>query len=221
MKNPFYTLVICCSLSFIFFAFKGESTSNIAYPVVPLKAVLYVQKYQVIAVEEMHRMGMPASIKIAQGMLESNYGNSKLAQKAFNHFGLKCKEDWEGESMEYTDDETDECFRAYQSDLESYADHTDFLRYHYRAFYDELFESQTKDYVEWAEGLEIGGYANNDQYAESLIRIVERYELQQLDKLTVAEALSYHHVFPLTIEVDSMRLFEWSEFDFEPNDSLH
>ena len=206
-KIPIF-LTLLFALSFLSFSFNALEKTAYSAPI-PLKAVLYVQKYQLIAVEEMHRMGIPASIKIAQGMLESNYGESKLAQKAFNHFGLKCKEDWEGASMEYTDDETDECFRAYCSDLESFHDHTDFLRYHYRAFYDELFESKTKDYIEWANGFQTGGYANNNHYAESLIRIIERYDLQALDELSISDAISYNHLFPLTLENDSLLLFDW------------
>ncbi|MGB1241956.1 MAG: glycoside hydrolase family 73 protein [Chitinophagales bacterium] len=206
-KIPIF-LILLLALSFLCFSFGGSNKTIYSAPI-PLKAVLYVQKYQLIAVEEMHRMGIPASIKIAQGMLESNYGESTLAQNASNHFGLKCKEDWEGASMEYTDDKTDECFRAYCNDLESFHDHTNFLRYHYRAFYDELFESKTKDYVEWANGFQTGGYANNGHYAESLIRIVERYDLQMLDQLSVSDAISYNHLFPLTLENDSLLLFDW------------
>ncbi|MEZ4888311.1 MAG: glucosaminidase domain-containing protein [Chitinophagales bacterium] len=208
MKNLPICLTLLLLFSFFCFSFTLRKV-EVFSPTVPLKAVLYVQKYQLVAVEEMHRMGIPASIKLAQGMLESNYGESKLAQKAYNHFGLKCKEDWTGASMEYTDDETNECFRAYYSDFESFHDHSNFLRYHYRAFYDDLFDSKSKDYAVWAKGLEKGGYANNPNYANSLINIVERYELQRLDKLTVNEAINYNHVFPLKIERDSLLLFDW------------
>ncbi len=208
MKNFLIFLILFLTLSFLCSSFNTSEKTAYVSPI-PLKAVLYVQKYQLIAVEEMHRMGIPASIKIAQGMLESNYGESTLAQNAFNHFGLKCKEDWEGESMEYTDDKTDECFRAYCSDLESFHDHTNFLRYHYRAFYDELFESKTKNYMEWANAFQTGGYANNSHYAESLIRIVERYDLQALDELSISDAISYNHLFPLTLQNDSLLLFDW------------
>ncbi len=211
MKKLFILILLFSLVSYSFSAPKMLR----GVPVVPLKAVLYVQKYQVIAVEEMHRMGIPASIKIAQAMLESNYGESQLAQKASNHFGLKCKDDWTGASTEYTDDETNECFRAYYSAFESFHDHSNFLRYHYRAFYDELFDSKTKDYKVWAEGLQVGGYANNSNYAKSLIDIVERYDLQRLDHLSVAEAISYHHVFPLVIESDSLMLFQWLEADLQ------
>ena len=209
MRNLPILLLLFTILSFSFNATKALH----GVPVVPQKASSYLQKHQVIAVEEMHRMGIPASIKIAQAMLESSYGESKLAQNAFNHFGLKCKDDWTGQSMEYTDDETDECFRAYFNELQSYQDHSNFLRYHYRAFYDHLFDSQTKDYRTWAEGLQAGGYANNPNYAESLIGIIERYELQHLDELSLSEVMDYHHVFPLVIEADSLMLFEWVEED--------
>ena len=216
MKNLPITATLFLFLTLTFYSFTGFKAETSSYmPAVPLKAMLYLQKYQVIAVEEMHRMGIPASIKIAQGMLESSYGTSKLAQEASNHFGLKCKEDWEGASMEYTDDETDECFRAYRSAFESFHDHTNFLRYHYRAFYDDLFDSKTKDYVLWAEGLEAGGYANNAQYAESLIGIIERYDLHELDKLSVTDAISYNHVFPLHVEKDSLILFDWLQVELQ------
>jgi len=168
-KLPILLLIF----SFFSYSFKGikhldtqkQLSTQTQLAAVPLKAVLYVQKYQVIAVEEMHRMGIPASIKLAQAMLESSYGESKLAEKASNHFGLKCKDDWTGASMEYTDDEIDECFRAYYSVFESFHDHSNFLRYHYRAFYDDLFDSKSTDYKVWAKGLQAGGYANNPNYA--------------------------------------------------------
>ena len=139
----------------------------------------YIAKYKDLAVIEMHRSGVPASITLSQGVLESNSGNSRLAKFANNHFGIKCKGSWTGNVIYADDDAADECFRAYESVLESYKDHSDFLRKNWR--YHSLFELDPKDFKGWCHGLRKAGYATNPQYGNILIRLIDRYELHQYD----------------------------------------
>lgn len=146
----------------------------------------YISHFADIAISEMHRSGIPASITIAQGMFESNYGESPSATTYNNHFGIKCKKEWAGPYFYKHDDDRDEngklipsCFRAYATVLESYQDHTNFLIERDR--YAELFTFHHTDYRSWALGLERCGYATNKMYAERLIEIIERYSLNQYD----------------------------------------
>ena len=139
----------------------------------------YINRYKELAVIEMHRSGVPASITLSQGVLESSSGNSRLAKFANNHFGIKCKGNWTGKTIYANDDAPDECFRAYGSVLESYKDHSDFLRKNWR--YHELFELKITDYKGWCHGLRKAGYATNPQYGKILINLIERYELYQYD----------------------------------------
>lgn len=139
----------------------------------------YLKAYKDIAIKEMKRSGIPASITLAQGMLESNNGNSSLAQKAKNHFGIKCHSNWTGEKIFQDDDSKNECFRKYSNDEESFKDHSDFLTSGSR--YAFLFESKSVDYKEWAEGLKKAGYATNPKYPEMLIKIIEDNLLYQFD----------------------------------------
>lgn len=140
----------------------------------------YIQKYKDLAIKEMNRSGIPASITMAQAMLESDNGNSTLAQKSNNHFGIKCAGEWQGEKVYHDDDRRQECFRKYNNVYESYVDHTDFLRYKQR--YAFLFELEPTDYKEWAKGLRKAGYATNPKYPELLITIIEDNKLYLLDK---------------------------------------
>lgn len=142
----------------------------------------YIKKYQNMAIREMHRAGVPASITMAQGILESSDGNSRLARLGNNHFGIKCKSDWKGKSMLADDDAPDECFRAYDSPEESYKDHSQFLRSNWR--YHELFELDITDYKGWAKGLRKAGYATNKSYHTILINLIERHELYKLDLMS-------------------------------------
>ena len=146
----------------------------------------YIEKYAAIAVNEMYRSGVPASITLAQGLLESGYGLSKLAVEGNNHFGIKCHNSWNGRSMRADDDKKNECFRAYDTAEESFRDHSDFLRYRDR--YKFLFDYETTDYKSWAYGLKQAGYATDPTYASKLIKLVEDYDLGRFDKMTVAEA---------------------------------
>ncbi|MBL7702776.1 MAG: LysM peptidoglycan-binding domain-containing protein [Ferruginibacter sp.] len=137
----------------------------------------YIEQFRDIAINEMKRSGVPASITLAQGILESENGNSELVKKSNNHFGIKCKNTWTGESVTHDDDANGECFRAYTNAGESYRDHSDFLRANKR--YGGLFNLDPEDYTGWARGLKKAGYATNPRYPELLIKYIEQYELQQ------------------------------------------
>ena len=139
----------------------------------------YIERYKVIAVEEMRRSGVPASITLAQGILETESGNSDLVRRSNNHFGIKCKTGWQGESVSHTDDAPNECFRKYSSDKDSYADHSNFLKANGR--YSSLFSLDKTDYKGWANGLKRAGYATNPRYPNILIGLIERYGLNDLD----------------------------------------
>lgn len=140
----------------------------------------YFNKYKNIAIREMKRYGIPASITLAQGVLESAAGNSRLATVANNHFGIKCH-DWTGPTIAQDDDEQGECFRVYGSAIESYEDHSKFLRGRKR--YSSLFQLAITDYRGWAHGLKQAGYATNPVYANSLIDIIELYRLYEYDTM--------------------------------------
>lgn len=142
----------------------------------------YIDRFKDIAIEEMKKNGIPASITLAQGLLESGNGNGSLAREANNHFGIKCNTTWTGPTILKDDDAANECFRVYNSPEESYRDHSEFLK---RQRYAALFELDRNDYKGWAQGLKKAGYATNPRYAELLIDIVERYGLDQYDKAEV------------------------------------
>ncbi|ETD28909.1 glucosaminidase domain-containing protein [Prevotella nigrescens] len=144
----------------------------------------YFNKYKNIAIREMQRYGIPASITLAQGVLESGAGNSRLATVANNHFGIKCH-DWTGPSISHDDDEQGECFRVYGSAIESFEDHSKFLRGRRR--YSSLFQLARTDYRGWAYGLKRAGYATNPAYANSLIDIIELYRLYEYDTMTLGK----------------------------------
>lgn len=142
----------------------------------------YISTYAEIAVQEMYRSGVPASITLAQGMLESGNGKSLLATKANNHFGIKCHNDWDGGRVYHDDDAKGECFRSYSHAHQSYRDHSDFLRYRDR--YKFLFDLKPTDYKGWAYGLKKAGYATDPSYPAKLIKLIEEYNLQQYDTKT-------------------------------------
>ena len=142
----------------------------------------YISTYAEIAVQEMYRSGVPASITLAQGMLESGNGKSLLATKANNHFGIKCHNDWNGGRVYHDDDAKGECFRSYTHAHQSYRDHSDFLRYRDR--YKFLFDLKPTDYKGWAYGLKKAGYATDPSYPAKLIKLIEEYNLQQYDTKT-------------------------------------
>lgn len=140
----------------------------------------YVDRYKHLAVAQMERYGIPASITLAQGILESDCGNSLLSMKSNNHFGIKCKRNWTGEKVYHDDDARGECFRAYPSVEASYHDHAEFLDSQPR--YDSLFAYSSSDYRSWARGLKAAGYATAPDYAQRLVRIIEETQLYLLDR---------------------------------------
>lgn len=139
----------------------------------------YIKKYEDLAVAQMKEYHIPASIKLAQGLLESGAGKSELARSANNHFGIKCGRAWKGRSVRRTDDAPNECFRAYRSPKDSYVDHSRFLRDNPR--YASLFRLDVTDYKGWAYGLKKAGYATDPSYANRLITLIETYELYRYD----------------------------------------
>jgi LysM repeat protein len=139
----------------------------------------YVSVYEKIAIQQMNQYKIPASITIAQGILESGSGNSTLAKTANNHFGIKCHTDWKGEKVYFDDDAKNECFRSYSKVEDSYIDHSMFLSNRKR--YESLFSLSSADYKGWAFGLKSAGYATNPKYAEELIKLIEELELFKLD----------------------------------------
>ncbi|MCG8578168.1 MAG: glucosaminidase domain-containing protein [Flavobacteriales bacterium] len=140
----------------------------------------YIDTWKVTAIEQMNEFAIPASITLAQGILESGNGNSRLAQNANNHFGIKCHRNWDGGKFYQDDDLKNECFRSYDNAAQSYDDHSLFLTS--RSRYDKLFEYKITDYKSWAKGLKSAGYATNPKYAKLLIDIIEKYELYEYDK---------------------------------------
>ena len=146
----------------------------------------YIRKYQLLAISEMSRSGIPASIKMAQACLESSDGNSVMARSSNNHFGIKCKAGWTGATSYHDDDEKNECFRKYKTVEDSYVDHTNFLMSNPR--YSSLFQLGSTDFAGWARGLKKAGYATDPRYAEKVIEIIELNQLWRLDhKMTLEE----------------------------------
>lgn len=149
----------------------------------------YINQYKDLAILEMLKYRIPASITLAQGLLESGAGQSELVRKGNNHFGIKCH-DWTGKRTYHDDDETNECFRAYHSAKESYEDHSKFLK---RPRYKRLFDLSPTNYRDWAKGLKECGYATNPLYAQQLINIIELYRLYQYDTVTAYDRFMAEH----------------------------
>lgn len=155
-----------------------EATSNVK---VTTEVVLkYIDDFKEIAKDNMRQHGIPASITLAQGILESGAGLGRLSQQANNHFGIKCHKEWNGPSVSHDDDAEQECFRKYQHPSESYRDHSLFLTS--RSRYTSLFTLPAGDYVAWAKGLKAAGYATDPKYPDKLIGLIERYNLHQYDE---------------------------------------
>jgi LysM repeat protein len=169
MKSKFSlaTLILLSGL----FA-HAQNSDHVPRPVV----IDYIDTYKAIAISEMKRTGVPASITLAQGIHETEAGTSVLVRKSNNHFGIKCKAYWTGGKVSHDDDARGECFRSYSNAFESYMDHSDFLRKGQR--YASLFELDPTDYEGWANGLRKAGYATNPKYASILIKIINNYHLQ-------------------------------------------
>ena len=171
----------------------------------------YIQTYKDIAIREMREHKIPASITLAQGLLESGAGNSALAREAKNHFGIKCHKGWEGDSYIMDDDEKDECFRKYDNAEESFRDHSLFLTT--RGRYSALFDLDITDYEGWAKGLKAAGYATNPKYAQLLIDRIELYDLAQYDQIALG-ILAESEVEPVDPEV----VEEYFELAYSPED---
>ncbi len=153
-------------------------------PVVLLSKKEYVLQWKATAIQQMSLYKIPASITLAQGILESGSGNSQLARVGNNHFGIKCH-GWEGKTMFMDDDEKGECFRVYASAEDSYKDHSEFLTVNKR--YNSLFELKSDDYKGWAKGLKEAGYATSSTYAEALIHLIEELKLDEFDQNVLHE----------------------------------
>ena len=158
----------------------GLLTGLLAGAAVQSDRKAYIDKWSSVAVAEMYRSGVPASITLAQGMLESGNGKSELAVKGNNHFGIKCH-DWKGETIRFDDDIKNECFRKYPHAEASFRDHSDFLRYRDR--YKFLFDLEPGDYKGWAFGLKKAGYATDPKYPQKLISLIEEYNLMRFDNV--------------------------------------
>lgn len=144
-----------------------------------LTAEQYIEKWKTVAVKKMKEHGIPASITLAQGLLESGNGNSMLARESNNHFGIKCTPDWKGGRSYHDDDIKNDCFRSYRDAADSFEDHSQFLK---RQRYAKLFELKSTDYKGWAHGLKDAGYATDPHYPRKLIELIERYGLDKLDQ---------------------------------------
>ena len=159
----------------------------------------YILKFFYVAQEEMRKFKIPASITLAQGILESGVGYGRLAMEANNHFGIKCHKDWKGKKIFHDDDQKGECFRVYINPNNSYRDHSNFLSN--RSRYDFLFDFKITNYKAWAKGLKKAGYATDPNYPKKLIDIIERYQLYKFDNLKLSKninknnkAIKYHKV---------------------------
>ncbi|MGJ1418697.1 glucosaminidase domain-containing protein [Sphingobacterium spiritivorum] len=157
---------------------QGSQTSS-GKGATSMSGLSYIERYKDVAISEMNKYGIPASIKLAQALLESGSGNSYLAREANNHFGIKCGGVWNGRSVNRPDDNENDCFRVYDNPDQSFKDHSQFLL---RKRYEKLFLLDKDDYKGWARGLKSAGYATNPRYAELLIDMIERYELYRYDR---------------------------------------
>jgi hypothetical protein len=183
IKRPknFHGIIRCYTFVLIVI-FTGNVFNIFAQTAKKITREEYVEMYKDIALQEMIEYKIPASITLAQGILESGSGNSRLAKEAKNHFGIKCHKGWEGEFIRMTDDAPNECFRKYKNAYDSYKDHSFFLSQ--RGRYSFLFDLEITDYKGWARGLKKAGYATNPRYAELLIKIIEDMQLYKYDLMT-------------------------------------
>ena len=179
----------------------------------------YIETYKDIAIREMKRMGVPAAITLAQGILESESGNSSLVKRSNNHFGIKCKSNWTADTVSHDDDAVGECFRTYKTSEDSYRDHSNFLRAgkHY-AF---LFNLNSTDYKGWAHGLKKAGYATNPKYPNILIKNIEKYNLQQYSDSGAADVPKFesdkYKDDPIVIEKEVVQNDQSKTADYSAN----
>ena len=170
-KHKLLSVFLFVLTSNLIFAQSSETVRN------------YIETYKNVAIAEEIRTGVPAAITLAQGIHETGAGTSELVLKSNNHFGIKCKTGWTGESVSHDDDARGECFRKYDDPMDSYKDHSDFLKN--RPYYASLFNLDPTDYKAWAYGLKKAGYATNPKYAPILIKLIEDYDLQQYTLLAL------------------------------------
>ena len=177
MFSKIFPIILLSLLALLFSCstYKPVAFKSGSYPT----EEAYINEFKSLAISEMKRTGIPASISIAQGIIESDMGRSRLAREANNHFGIKCHDDWSGPIVRHSDDRRNECFRKYSHPEESYKDHSDFLRKEPR--YRSLFSLDAKDYKGWARGLKRAGYATNPDYANMLIKKIQEYNLDRFD----------------------------------------
>ena len=167
MQNRKFFVLLVSVMSFFCKFSQAQSSTDI---------LAYISRYKDLAIAEMKRTGIPAAITLAQGIHETEAGTSELVKRSNNHFGIKCKDDWTGETVRHDDDARGECFRKYNAPEESFKDHSDFLRT--RPNYASLFTLDPTDYTAWAYGLKKAGYATNPKYAQILIKLIEDYHLE-------------------------------------------
>ena len=194
LRKNFFTAAILCLMMQLALAQNPDAVRA------------YIQEYKDLAIEEMQRTGVPAAIKLAQGIHETDAGNSVLVKKSNNHFGIKCKSTWGGPSVKHTDDAKNECFRKYNSSTDSYFDHSDFLKSSPR--YASLFLLEPTNYQGWANGLKNAGYATNPKYSQIIIKLIEDYGLQDYTLIALNK-------MPLNNEVLAKSEIEKSEIKTE------
>ncbi len=170
---------------FVFVLLLGFEKSQAQDPAIIRE---YISAYKDLAIEEMQRTGVPAAIKLAQGIHETTAGTSPLVLRSNNHFGIKCKSNWKGQSVKHTDDAPNECFRKYDNPIDSYKDHSDFLKSNAR--YGSLFALDPSDYSGWAHGLKKAGYATNPKYPLILVKLIETYNLQDYTLIALGKISS-------------------------------
>src|SRR5574337_521719 len=166
----------------LLFTFLFASVSNLIFAQPSDVVQKYIDTYKNIAIAEEIRTGVPAAITLAQGIHETGAGTSDLVLASNNHFGIKCN-GWTGQTISHDDDAKGECFRKYDSPIDSYKDHSDFLKN--RSYYTSLFKLDPTDYKGWAYGLKRAGYATNPKYAQILIKLIEDYNLEQYTDLAL------------------------------------
>lgn len=193
-----------------------QATSNVK--VTSEMVLSYIEKYKPIAKNNMQQFGVPASIILAQALLESGSGTGGLCLMANNHFGIKCKDDWKGPSIRYDDDAPQECFRKYTDPRDSFKDHSIFLKS--RPWYAKLFKLNIKDYKAWANGLKKAGYATDPKYPQKLIGLIEKYKLYNIDNEVVPGLIEEKKADVLTENIVETLEIE-NSYTVLPKDTLY
>ncbi len=183
-----WLIIFIIILNSVFTASYSQESKQKGVSKKVLERIEYINRYKDLAISQMKEYNIPASITLAQACLESANGKSELAVKSNNHFGIKCHNDWTGATVRHDDDAKNECFRKYSSVLQSYRDHSEYLKTKKR--YASLFNLKITDYKGWAKGLKAAGYATNPNYAKELINIIEDYELYKYDHLGYNKGIS-------------------------------